>query len=361
MREFVDGPWMQILSAVAFALSAAGIFLLFRPDLRQLSDGLAKRLSKKTDGSLRARVLACRPESGKPKGLRSRSERFGRFLDEASASVAVTLPGNTVKGKKEKRKPKNGNGTLAALCLPAIGLSAGCAVIGLWTGNLFLAPVLALFGFSVPFLWLRRSLHAYRARVAEELETGLSVLSASYVRSGDLLSAVKENLPYLRSPVREPFAAFLFEASSVDADMEKAIGRLKESFEHPVFREWCDTLAACDRDRTMSDLLLPTAAKLTDERLVNSELTVAIENAKKEYYVMLGLVFGSVPLLFLLNREWFDALLQTVPGRIVTAFAALVAFVTFCLLGSVSSPARYGRGKERARKAAGSGKGGDRV
>ncbi len=344
MFESLNNSWISALSFAGFALLAAGIVLLLKLDAGRVSSDLKESLEKRKDRSLRSEIRKAKANGELPSGPTGWAGRFQDFLNEASAALTVSLPRKKKKGGPEGN-PKGGKGILAALCALALFLGVGCAVAGLFIGNIFLVPVLAAFGFSLPFFWVRHALNAYRGRVTEELETGLSVLSASYVRSGDLLAAVQENLPYLRSPVKEPFAQFLFEASHVDADMEKAIARLKTAFPHPVFKEWCDALAACDKDRAMSDLLLPCAAKLTDERLVNAELVTVTENAKKEYYVLLGLVFGTVPLLWLLNGDWLDALLHTVPGHLVTAFSALVAFVTYLLLGKAVRPVGYGKNK----------------
>ncbi|MBO4366925.1 MAG: hypothetical protein J5843_04630 [Clostridia bacterium] len=351
MFDSLNASWTSVLSFAAFALLAAGIVLLLKLDAGRVSSDLTDTLEKRKDKSLRSEIRKAKANGEMQSGPSGWAERFQDFLDEASAALTVTLP-----RKKEKKRtdsdetPKGGKGILAFLCALALFLGAGFAVAGLFIGNVFLVPVLAAFGFSLPFFWLRHALNAYRSRVTEELETGLSVLSASYVRSGDLLAAVKENLPYLRSPVKEPFAQFLFEASHVDADLEKAVSRLKDAFPHPVFKEWCDALAACDKDRAMSDLLLPCAAKLTDERLVNAELVTVTENAKKEYYVLLGLVFGSVPLLWLLNGDWLDALLHTLPGQLVTALSALTAFITYLLLGKAVRPVGYGKNKRDGSK-----------
>ena len=308
-----------IIYLLGFVLAAAGILLLLRLNAARVADDLTDAL--RTKQLLRRRNV--RAKTGK---LPAR-ERFLLFLESARDALAS---GN-----------RNGKTVFAAVCAAAVGLAAAFGIAGVGLGNVFLSPVLAAFGFALPFLWLRRSMNAYRMREAEELETALSVLSSSYLRTGDILAAVRENLPGLRPPVKDAFGRFLFECSSVDADMQKAILHLRSSFPHPVFREWCDCLAACDRDRTMGDLLLPVVAKMADERLINSEMKTVTDAAKREYCVMLGLLFGNIPLLYFLNRDWLDILLYSVPGKIVLSVCCLTAFVTFLLLGKITSPVRY--------------------
>ena len=189
-----------------------------------------------------------------------------------------------------------------------------------------------------------------REKENAELETALSVLSSSYLRSGNILEAVKENLPSMHARVKDAFSLFLFEASHVDADLSKAVGKLKSAFPNPHFREWCDCLSACDEDRAMADLLLPAVAKMTDERLVDSERKTAVAEAKREYYVMLGLVFGNIPLLYVLNKDWFRTLTETQPGQIVLAVCVTAGLVTFLLLGRAT---RLHRTDEKERTDAG--------
>ena len=79
---------------------------------------------------------------------------------------------------------------------------------------------------------------------------------------------------------------------------------LKEKVDDEIFREWCDTLIQCQDDRTLKDTLQPVVSKLTDVRIVNSELKTMLSPARNEYWFMVALVVGNIPLLYLLNKDW---------------------------------------------------------
>ena len=224
----------------------------------------------------------------------------------------------------------------ASAALLAAGIAAGALC-----GNYLLIPVLAVSSAALPFILLRGYLASFDRRETEELETALSVITTSYVRSEDIVSAVKENLGYLRPPVKDMFRSFLGEATMVNSDVKSAIRSLKGRSGDAVFREWCDALAACQDDRTLKDTLLPVVSRMTDVRIVNGELRTVLSQTRREYWTMVCLVLSNFPILYALNGEWFAALTGTPQGRAVTALCAAVIFVTALLMMKYTRPVRY--------------------
>ena len=53
----------------------------------------------------------------------------------------------------------------------------------------------------------------------EELETAISIITTSYLRTEDLIRSVKENLPYINEPVKANFEAFVYEAELINANI----------------------------------------------------------------------------------------------------------------------------------------------
>ncbi|MBR0302343.1 MAG: hypothetical protein IJQ80_00670, partial [Clostridia bacterium] len=83
--------------------------------------------------------------------------------------------------------------------------------------------------------------------------------------------------------------------------------------------------------------------KFADVRIVNSELKTMLSSVRNEYLVMVGLVVGNVPLLYLLNKDWYHALMFTLPGKIVLAVCAVVILVTALLMMKYTRPIEYKR------------------
>ena len=260
------------------------------------------------------------------------------------------------KGKKKSKKltaeilhikealDATGKGKQFALACAAsiLLLVAGC-IVAVIIGNYFLIPVLAVAFASLPFFYVKSTIGAYDRHVKEEMETALSIITTSYVRSDDILGAVQENITYLKPPIRGIFQSFVGDAMMISSDLKTALRNLKEKISDSIFEEWCDTLIACQDDRTLKDTLLPVVAKLTDVRIVNNELKTMLSEVKKEYWMMVFLVIGNIPLLYMLNESWFEALMFTVPGKIVLAICGVVIFITAMFMMKSTKPIEYKR------------------
>lgn len=84
--------------------------------------------------------------------------------------------------------------------------------------------------------------------------------------------------------------------------------------------------------RSGKDTLMPIVTKLTDVRIVNNEIKGMLSSARVEYYMMAGMVVGNIPLLYFLNKDWFNALMFTTLGKLVLAICGLVIIVTAVLM-----------------------------
>mgnify|MGYP007103221281 FL=1 len=168
-------------------------------------------------------------------------------------------------------------------------------------------------------------------------------MTTSYLRTDDLTAAVRENLPHLKPPVREVFAAFVTETSCVSASVTGAIRNLAEKIDNTVFREWCQTLIACQNDHTLKDTLMPTVEKLGDIRRVQGEVKGILFAARMEYLIMACMVVGNLPLLYLLNKDWYAALMHTVPGKITLAVCGAAILITGLRMLKITKPMEYGR------------------
>ena len=177
----------------------------------------------------------------------------------------------------------------------------------------------------------------------EELETALSIVTTSYIRTDDIVNAVRENLIYLKPPVHDIFTAFVSDALYISADTKLALRHMREKISNEIFREWCETLLSCQDDRTLKDTLLPIVSKLTDVRIVNSELKTMLGEVRKEYWTMVLMVVGNIPLMYVLNREWFETLVFSLPGKAVLALCGAVIVVTAVLMMRFTKPVEYRR------------------
>ncbi len=229
------------------------------------------------------------------------------------------------------------------VCCASLVLFAGGAILSILINNIFLLPVLSVAFALLPFLYTTSTLSYYEKHTKEELETTLSIISTSYIRSDDIVSAVNENIAYIKPPLREVFQAFVGDATAVSSNTKRALMNLKDKIDDEIFDEWCDTLIQCQDDRTLKDTLQPVVAKLTDVRVVNNELRTMLASVRNEYWMMVALVAGNIPLLYFLNREWFETLMYTTPGKIVLGICGMVILITALFMVKFTKPIAYKR------------------
>lgn len=86
---------------------------------------------------------------------------------------------------------------------------------------------------------------------------------------------------------------------------------------------------------------MPIVAKLTDVRLANGEIKATLSAARTEYYMMAGMVVANIPLLYVLNKDWYHALMYTVPGKLILAVCGMAILVTYLFMDRYTKPIEY--------------------
>ena len=231
----------------------------------------------------------------------------------------------------------------ALICTASLAFFVSGMIIALLIDNWFLAPVLSVSFTFIPVIYVKSSMNHFEKMMNVELETALSIITTSYVRNDDIVNAVRENINYIRPPVKNMMIAFVNQASVISADTKSAIMDLKEASSNYIFREWCDALISCQDDRTQKTTLLPIVAKFTEVRQVNNELETLVYSPRTEYLTMVLLVVLNYPLIYALNKDWFMVLIETIPGKIVTSVIALVVVITAVMMFKFTKPIEYKR------------------
>jgi Flp pilus assembly protein TadB len=209
--------------------------------------------------------------------------------------------------------------------------------------NFLMIPVMAI-GFSLlPFWYVMFTANFYKKQLNAELETSLSIITTSYLRSENFILAVEENAPYLNPPVCDVFKQFLAQANLINGSLELALESIKYKIANDVYREWIDAVIACQEDKTLKTTLIPIISKLSDIRVVSSELDILLYEPMKEFITMALLLVGNIPLIYFLNRSWFDTLMNTIVGQVVLAISAAVMFISLAAVIRLTRPIEYKR------------------
>ncbi len=308
---------MIVFYLIGFLLISAGIVILLGITPEVVADDMMKFISPKQTLRDKAQIA---------KG-RKKSRRITKEILHIKEALEVTG-----KGKQ-----------FTIACAASVVMLVGGCFLAVLLNNYFLIPVFAAAFAMLPFLFAKSTIAAYDKHIKEEMETALSIITTSYIRSDDIVGAVNENITYLKPPIREIFQGFVGDATMISADIKDALRNLKEKIDNAIYREWCDTLIACQDDRTLKDTLLPIVGKLTDVRIVNNDLKTMLGEVRKEYWMMVILVIANIPLLYVLNTDWYRALMFTLPGKIVLAICALVILITAMLMMKYTRPIEYKR------------------
>lgn len=308
---------MNFIYLICFILLVAGTAFILKLNSEQMTKDLS--------------FLFNRKKSLRDKSLTATGKKKSRKITVELQKIRTAL--------EETGKQKQLSVAIAA----SVILMIGGAVAAVMMHNPFLIPVLAVAFAMLPFAYLMRTIAIYESQVKGEMETALSIITTSYVRSDNIISAVSENIRHLKPPLRGIFESFVAEATTITPDVRVAIMHMRDKISDTIFEEWCDTLVTCQNDRTLKDTLMPVVSKLTDVRLVNNSLKTMLSEVRREYYMMVAMVVANIPLLYCLNKDWYNALMNTVFGKIVLAICGVVIVVTFFKMNKYTKPVEYKR------------------
>lgn len=224
-----------------------------------------------------------------------------------------------------------------ALILAAVGV-----VLALLLDNPFMVPVMGAGMAFIPIWYIRSTAGAYKKHLNEELETAISTITTSYLRTDNILQAVAENIGYMQPPIKSHFEEFLTESEMLNANMVSAINTLKMKIPNRIFHEWANTLIQCQADRTMKQTLPSIVQKFSAVRVVQAELEAMLSGPKREAITMMFLVVCNVPLLYFLNKDWFHTLIYTTPGKLAMALCGGIILFALAKIMKLSKPIEYG-------------------
>lgn len=216
--------------------------------------------------------------------------------------------------------------------------SLGGFIAGLLLNNVLLSVVLAVGMAFAPLQYLKVRQSAYIQMINEQMETVLSLITNSYLQSGDIIKAVKNNLHRIEQPFHSIFCEFIAEKTFIDSNISKNIRKLKRKIDNSFFQEWCDTLILCQQDRELMYVLPTIIEKMSDIKQIQSELNTQMYNIYKDHISVTLVVAANIPLMKFLNAEWYRLLTQTVVGQIIVALTFVVIFFATAYVIKVNKP-----------------------
>ena len=309
---------MNIILLVACIGQICGFFLLLSLTPTEFTEGIFTRLLSNAK-SLRTEI--------RESTHRKKMGFVRREITEAQEILRIT-------GRIRK---------FPFLCLLSLFLFSVGAATAISFGNFLSVPILGVGMMLLPFWYVRLTESHFKKDISAELETALSIITTAYIRNEDIITAVTENLGYLNPPVLSVFQAFIYRIKMVDPDISTALQTMRRQIDNGVFHEWCDALIACQYDRSLKSTLIPIVTKLSDMRIVNGELENLVFGPRKEFISMQVLMLSNIPLLYFLNKDWYQTLMHSLPGQLVLALCLVIMFISMAFVVKLTQPIEYKR------------------
>lgn len=308
----------NILKLLAFAIILAGIFYAFEIDVIQFLNELSKPFEPR-ERKIKEKVLI---STGQKK-----ENSFTILINDTRNILQVT-------GKED---------TFPKLCVLSILAALIGMILGFTMTNYFIVPVLSVGFCTIPFIYIKVIGSKLKRQISEELETALSIITSSYIRSELFIQAVEENISYINTPVKEVFERFVLESNHISSDTIKNLRRLKSRIDNAVFKEWTDAVISCQKDANLKYTLPPIVKKLSNIRLVSVRLDSLLYAPIKEFVFLVMLLFFNIPMFYFVNKIWFDILINYTIGKIVMTICAVAVLFSTAGVIRLTRPIEYKR------------------
>lgn len=241
---------------------------------------------------------------------------------------------NILSANKRRRNMKK------VYAISAVGVLAAI-FISFMLGNVFILPPLAV-GLALMPAWTVKLLEsAFIRNINDELETALSCITSSYMRTDNLVLAVEENLDIINPPVLQTFLTFYNENRLINSNVTYGINKIKGSFENTILSEWCDALIQCQDDRSLKATLYPIVRKFSEVKRVQSELDTMMMLPMQNFIIMTVTLLLMIPVLASIQPGWFDILVNTLGGKILLSLTIVVVIFGIDKAIGLSKPIEY--------------------
>lgn len=200
-------------------------------------------------------------------------------------------------------------------------------VIALLMRNYILAPVLYACGRLIPLWLFKATSYKNRKYLIAELEATLNGVTASYIRTEDIVSSVESNLEYMSEPIKSDFTRFVYEVRCLNPSVDDALINLSATNDNEIFQEWVRTLRRCIANTQLKYGLYPIISKFSDVKDIQGEVDTLMRQPFTDFLV-LAFIGGIVPpAMSVLIPTMFGAMTTTVFGKIL--IAAMVLAIMF--------------------------------
>lgn len=201
------------------------------------------------------------------------------------------------------------------ILLTVIALAFGFVLGKMMFSDVFLACAMSTAFLVVPSLYLEMENNKRRNYDAERLENAMSIVTNSYISTGNIVQAIESSLPALE--YRRPFEEFCEELHFLSSNVETALLHMGRAVKNNFFLQWVDTLVLAQTDRIQIQALPAIIAQMNEQRKAQIEADTSMVAIWQEYIIMLVMVC-TIPLLFRVAMyRGYEILVTTFIGRLL--------------------------------------------
>lgn len=212
--------------------------------------------------------------------------------------------------------------------------------------NLLLAVIFVPIAALIPFEYVKYKYRKFNKDLEEELETALSMITISYNRTRSFVTSVDEVVDTLPPIIKTYFEDFLLEVTTINANIQTALINLKTRIDNKTFQQWVDRVLVCQNDKDAIPSLQNYVNEFADNRNIQNELDSEVYSAKAEMYLMMVFVFVAPAILYFLQKDAFQHLMNDTVGKITIFVSLLLVVLVYFLCSKVAKPVKFRGNRE---------------
>ena len=247
----------------------------------------------------------------------------------AERALADTKLLRSIRVKIERSEWKLSPGEFVSVTL---GLAGAGVFVGLLSGSIPLAVLLAGFATVGPFLLVSRSVERRKRRFEEQLPDVLELIAASLEAGGGVPRALEMVVGEAEEPAAGEFARVL-SATRLGTPLVEALGEMRERLGS---RDLAWTVQAIIvQQRTggrLADVLRVVASFMRSREEIRRDLQALTAEGRLSAYVLGALPFFLATVLLFVNPTYLNPLFTTPVGFALTGGAAVMMTVSFVLM-----------------------------
>ena len=306
----------------AFVFIVFALFLLFNIDIKDLIKEIVELKNsikiKKKRKSLKALIFE------------ARKEKHNNFITDFIDKTKLILI-------KENNLSNFKNIYIYSGVAGIIGV-----IVAIFVQNIFLIPIFFILFASFPFIYIQLKYYNKRKGMNKDLESAVSNITYSYIRDNmNIAESVKENLNYIREPLRHNFEIFLYNYENINSNIKENLEELKSKIDNINFEEWIDTIINSIDDSNYKNALPYIVGKFSDERIINLELQTKMYEPIYEYILTVILVILSIPFTKFVGDGWYEVLVSTTFGKLLIALLFATILVSSICVVRIMKPVEY--------------------